>query len=164
MIARIIMKLLKKFFKNNEKLNANEIAVCTDEDNNKFKQLDNYLSNIKEQLSGTILFDGSESGEITLSESAANFSKIKIIPAESGGIYLPPIELENPDGKLFKCEKFGVATGIAFYSKTYQINGNKITTTSRVCAYINSGKTIEYIRSSSSDDWNIAIKKVIGYK
>lgn len=46
MIARIIMKLFQNLFKDT-KLNANEIAVCIDEDNNKFKQLDNYLSNIK---------------------------------------------------------------------------------------------------------------------
>ena len=34
------MKLLQKFFRNDEKLNANEIAVCTDETNNKYKKLD----------------------------------------------------------------------------------------------------------------------------
>lgn len=44
MIARNLMKLLQKFFRNGEKLNANEVAICTDEENNKYKQLDKYLN------------------------------------------------------------------------------------------------------------------------
>lgn len=40
------MKLFQNFFKDNQKLNANEIAVKTE--NNKFKQLDKYLGTISD--------------------------------------------------------------------------------------------------------------------
>lgn len=43
MLVKFIMKLLQKFFKNNEKLNANEVAICSDSTNNKYQQLDRYL-------------------------------------------------------------------------------------------------------------------------
>lgn len=156
------MKLFQKFFKNGEKLNASEIALCCE--NNKYKTLDSYLSDISQKLAGTVLFEGKEYGTVTLSESAANFKKIKIITAQSGGVYLPIIEIENPNNKIFKTMMFHATYGTKWYAKDYKISGTQITRVASVCTYINSSGAQGYVREDEQDSWNITIDKVIGYR
>lgn len=45
LIVRKLMKLFNNLFKGN-KLNANEIAICTDSTNSKYKNLDTYIGDI----------------------------------------------------------------------------------------------------------------------
>lgn len=72
------MKIFQKFFKNNQKLNAKEIAIETE--TNKYKILDNYLYEIITLIKPTILYENSigTSNNLTLTDSIDNYKYIEI--------------------------------------------------------------------------------------
>lgn len=97
------MKLLKKYFKNEEKLNANEIAICTDNENNKYQVLDKYLDNLIEK----VVFTGSTSNidSITFEKeiTGAKFIEIEYGNANYGD-GLKSERFYNPVGKKIRLE------------------------------------------------------------
>lgn len=102
MLVKIFMKIFKKFFINNQKLNANEIAFKSK--NNKYKNLDNYLNEIDTLIKPTILYENSmgTSNNLTLTDSIDNYKYIEIYTKQ-----------ENYTNG-YKCEK------------VYEPNGKKV--------------------------------------
>lgn len=102
MLVKIFMKIFQKFFKDNQKLNANEVSVV---DNNKAKTLDNVLGNLsnlntnnKTNLVNAInevndkgvklLFNGNittNGTDIKLSENINNFDLICVVTRNDTG-------------------------------------------------------------------------------
>lgn len=168
MIARIMMKSFQKLFKG-IKLNANEIAVCVDTEKLKYKSLESYLTSfsnqIEKKLIGEVVFEGDESGKVTLTKSVSDCKKVKIICriGGQGQTFLPAIEIEEPSEKKFVVQNMNASSGMSFFEKTYQISDKTISIVNRSCMYVNANKVIEYVRQNSSDDWNIYISKVIAY-
>ena len=123
------------------------------------------IVNAINELVPVVLYDNSSftGGTITLSESAANYSRFIIEYANYDGMYQSVI-VDDPNGKSFTAIH-GSAVGTPYvyqqYTK-YTINGSNITMNWSAQSRIahNSATTVTYSTTNS----NTYIRKVIAYK
>lgn len=91
------MKIFQKFFKNNQKLNANEIAV--EIENNKYKILDNVIKCLNNSIP-IVAYDNEEGSNqnLTLTLDASNYSYVEIYYRDNSNIY-NSTKVYKPNGK-----------------------------------------------------------------
>lgn len=118
---------------------------------------------------GVILFDNDNqamSGGITLSETAANFSRLVICYKTNDGIYASA-EVYNPNGKLVELSATGVSAAtppnLYYKVKHVLINGTSINTRNNNGHYATAQVRLGGTYTATEGD-NIAITQVIGYR
>lgn len=156
--------------------NGNDIAVDLNEDykdtvdsvgnaNNLETTDKTSLVNAINELVPVVLYDNSSytGGSITISDSAANYSRFIIEYANYDGMY-QSIIVDNPNGKSFTAIHCSVvATPYVYQQYTkYTINGSNITMNWSAQSRIahNGATTVTYSTTNPST----YIRKVLGYK
>lgn len=160
------MKIFQKFFKDNQKLNANEIAIQLE--NNKYNILDKYVKDSINNLKPIVLFDGDNgtTSGITLNDNIQNYTFIEVYTRTNDGIYLPATKVHTEGLTKFQIQAFtSPSTGFIAMNIDYTANNNKIIPVALRQFYSNFNKVIERVTSDLNGYlWNIHIIKVIGYK
>lgn len=119
---------------------------------------------LNDKITPTVLFEGSSYEEITLSDSASNYSYLDVYTVTEPNELLPLTRIEKGQ-TLFRLTYSRYDTGITVQSKVYSISGNKITPTAADRLYVNSANTVAYTSNSlESLSRIIKIIKVVGYK
>lgn len=113
-------------------------------------------------INGEELFNGTETGEVTLSKSTANYRYIEIIYTGADGDYgstgkIPVIQ-NNKIAIMTHSFRDNEAT-LCMWLSTLLINGNKLTPQTNKWAYTNTNGTIGFGAGNY-----VNVKKVIGYK
>lgn len=113
-------------------------------------------------INGKELFDGTEAGEVTLSESTTNYRYIEVIYTGADGDYgstgkIPVIQ-NNKIAIITHSFRDNEAT-LCMWLSTLLINGNKLTPQTSKWAYTNTNGTIGFGAGNY-----VNVKKVIGYK
>ena len=109
------------------------------------------------KVDGVVLFtsSGGETGNITLNDSVANYTKIEIIFTDNDG-YLPPSQFfYNCNGKRILVYEYHYTY---LKNKEFTVSGNTLTVVSNETGQVNVGG------SSSKGNNYIKILKIIGYK
>lgn len=119
---------------------------------------------LNDRITPTVLFKGSSYEEITLSDSAADYSYLDVYAVTELNELLPLIRIEKGQ-TLFRLTYSRYDTGITVQSKVYSVSGNKITPSAADRLYVNSANTVAYTSNSlASNSRLIKIIKVVGYK
>lgn len=119
---------------------------------------------LNDKITPTVLFKGSSYEEITLSDSAENYSYLDVYAVTELNELLPLIRIEKGQ-TLFRLTYSRYDTGITVQSKVYSVSGNKITPSAADRLYVNSANTVAYTSNSlASNSRLIKIIKVVGYK
>lgn len=115
---------------------------------------------LKNLFKPVVLYNNSTgtTGTVTLSETSANFSTIKIFYRSSGGGY-NSVEIFEPNGKQVYLITNAVNPLVSYYqNKLVEINGISITNINYNQNAVGTGSV------SSSNDNNNRIIRVVGYK
>lgn len=162
MLVKKLMKIFQKFFKEDQKLNANEIVIEVED--NKYKKLDDYLNKINTLITPAILYENSTgtSNNLTLTDSIDNYKYIEIYTKQEN--YTNGYKCEKvyePNGKKVminytryeptspaRLQSFGISVTFSGTSGTV---GDKF-------GFITGGQTY----GTTGD--SIKIVKVLGYK
>lgn len=119
---------------------------------------------LNDKITPTVLFKGSSYEEITLSDSAANYSYLDVYAVTELNELLPLIRIEKGQ-TLFRLTYSRYDTGITVQSKVYSVSGNKITPSAADRLYVNSANVVGYTSNSLANlSRLIKIIKVVGYK
>ena len=114
---------------------------------------------LNEKLVGTVLYEDEEgtTGNITLSDSAANYDYIDFYCKRSTHVYT--VRTYNPNGNTVSLStNYCDGTYMYLYTKVITISGNVLTVVRSNLGYFNNDST-----HATSDDSNF-ITKIVGYK
>ncbi len=119
---------------------------------------------LKEKIEGTVLYDNATgtTGNVTLSETSANFSYLEIFYKDESSNY-SSVKVYSPNGKKISLQTMKCATGsIQFYMKLVTISGTTISsgTADGYTQIFNAGSSAGYNNSLNY----ILITRVVGYK
>ena len=114
---------------------------------------------------GVELYSGTTAGDITLSESAANYNVIEIFYKSSDSVYLNTGKIYSPNGKNVGLYA-PYSIGTTCYSKQARvnINGTAITMSNEIETQLWASNEKVAINTPSSGNHYFTIEKVIGYK
>ena len=129
-------------------------------------QVDTYGCDYENKhFAGVELYSGTTAGDITLSESAANYSVIEIFYKSSDSVYLNTGKIYSPNGKNVGLYA-PYSIGTTCYSKQARvnINGTAITMSGEIETQLWASNEKVVINTPSSGNHYFTIEKVIGYK
>lgn len=114
---------------------------------------------------GDELYSGTTAGNITLSESAANYSAIEIFYKSSDSVYLNTGKIYSPNGKNVGLYA-PYSIGTTCYSKQAQvsISGTALTISNEIETQLWASNEKVKINQPASGSHYFTIEKVIGYK
>ena len=117
------------------------------------------INKVDEKLIGTVLYENATGtiGNITLSDSAANYDYIDFYCKRSTHVYT--VRTYNPNGNTVSLStNYCDGTYMYLYTKVITISGNVLTVVRSNLGYFNNDST-----HATSDDSNF-ITKIVGYK
>lgn len=161
MLVKKLMKIFQKFFKEDQKLNANEIVIEVED--NKYKKLDDYLNKINTLITPAILYENSPgtSNNFILSDSVENYRFIEVYAKQENYTNGRKYEkLEDPNGKkvMFNYERYETnPERLQSFGLSVTFNGTAATVGDKF-GFVVGGQTY----STTGD--SIKIVKVLGYK
>lgn len=113
-------------------------------------------------LTPEVLFSGSTTGTVTLSETAANFDRF-VIYYETGGSGAGSVEVSSPDGKQFSMQGMYFASSANIVQQRFKVMSISGTSITRVSSgYINTSTSGAV--SVNTTENNIEVKRVLGYR
>jgi hypothetical protein len=137
---------------------------CTADDLNEIKQVVNENADEFEEeigrINGTVLYESENgtTGNVTLSDSAANYDYISIEGRRTSHAY-PSQKFYKPNGKTITLSStYALNNDIYLYTKVINISGTQITVLSSKLGYFNSSSMAVV---SDTDNY---ITRVVGYK